>query len=226
MKPNQTVRKPKLMIFNESHPWLGPALWILTIEYFLIQILVAAAWPGGYDWSRNAISDLGTTSCDLFMGHLICSPLAWLMNISFVVLGLLMALGSLLIYQGFRPSGFRLSGFVLMALAGVGALMVGVFPSNEAGLMHGIGAALVLLVGNIALLVLGCSLPLARLMRFFSWLMIGLAWVGIGLFFVGNPFGFGLGALERLVAYPQTIWLIVFGVYISSDRYRGSSAKA
>jgi hypothetical protein len=27
--------------------------------------------------------------------------------------------------------------------------------------------------------------------------------------------GFGEGGIERVVAYPQTVWLIVFGIYVT-----------
>ncbi len=35
-----------------------------------------------------------------------------------------------------------------------------------------------------------------------------------------HAFGFGSGALERIVQYPQSLWLILFGFYISREHWR------
>ncbi len=35
-----------------------------------------------------------------------------------------------------------------------------------------------------------------------------------------HQFGIGEGALERLAQYPESVWLILFGFYISRDHYR------
>src|SRR5262249_53787343 len=35
-----------------------------------------------------------------------------------------------------------------------------------------------------------------------------------------HQFGFGSGALERLAQYPESVWLILFGFYISRGHYR------
>jgi hypothetical protein len=33
-------------------------------------------------------------------------------------------------------------------------------------------------------------------------------------------FGLGQGTMERIVSYPQTLWLILFGIYMSANRVR------
>jgi hypothetical protein len=41
--------------------------------------------------------------------------------------------------------------------------------------------------------------------------------------FIGHvDFGLGRGGMERLVSYPQTIWLVLFGVYMSATRIRAA----
>jgi hypothetical protein len=39
-----------------------------------------------------------------------------------------------------------------------------------------------------------------------------------------HQFGIGAGALERLAQYPESVWLILFGFYISRDHYRNKVA--
>jgi hypothetical membrane protein len=141
------------------------------------------------------------------------------MNISLILLGLSMAVGSVLIYQEVRKS---LVGFCLMGAAGVGAVLVGLFPENTIYWAHIAGADLAFLLSNIALIIFGFGL---RLPRGFSWYSIGsgaVALVALCLFLTHNRFFLGLGGMERVVAYPQTIWLIVFGRYMSRIRNRSA----
>jgi hypothetical protein len=59
-----------------------------------------------------------------------------------------------------------------MALAGVGAMLVGVFPEDTIYWAHIAGADLAFLLGNVALIVLGLTL---RVSRWFSWYCIATA---------------------------------------------------
>jgi len=82
----------------------GPIAWQPSIQFFIVQVLVAAAWESGYSWRLDAISDLGAASCGQFDGRYVCSPLHGLMNTSLVLLGLCMTIGSVLVHQGFHRS--------------------------------------------------------------------------------------------------------------------------
>src|SRR5688500_812776 len=87
----------RIQTFKRHHPFVGPALWILSIQYFLTQLLVAYAWPVAYNWRLHAISDLGNTMCGAYGEHserYVCSPYYLWMNASFVLLGLTVMVGS------------------------------------------------------------------------------------------------------------------------------------
>lgn len=207
----------RLAVFTDKYPLLGPLIWLLSLQYFAVQVVTAAAWPyPGYSWTHNLISDLGNTSCGSYAGRPVCSPQHALMNASFILLGLTMALGALLIYQEFRESRASLLGFSLMALAGAGTVLVGLFPENTISLMHDIGAALALVIGNVSLLVLALALKrLPPALRLYSGLTGVITLVAFLLFRLQLYLGLGQGAMERLVSYPQTVWLIVFGLYMT-----------
>ena len=51
-----------------------------------------------------------------------------------------------------------------------------------------------------------------------------VALVAIVLFALHEYLGFGPGGMERLAAYPEVIWLISFGIYISHSHYSNNSA--
>ena len=211
----------RLAVFTDRYPLLGPLIWMLSIHYFLVQWLTAASWSPGYSWRFNTISDLGSTACGSIDGRMVCSPLHALMNGSFLVLGMIMAGGSLLIYQEFRKGRATLLGFGLMGVAGIGSVLVGLFPENTVPVLHLIGAGLPFLLGNVSLLVLGVAVDRAPLpLRIYTCLSGFVPLIALGFFVSHHYGGIGIGGVERLVAYPQTVWLVAFGAYTSRSHWQ------
>lgn len=211
----------RIAIFTDKYPLVGPFFWAVTIQYVIVQIIVAAFWHNpAYSWLHNAISDLGATLCGQYSGRAVCSPLFPLMNASFVLLGITMVAGSILIYQEFRKSfGSRL-GFTMMALAGIGVILVGLFPENEVPVMHGLGALLAFLLGDVAMVVFGFSLFIHPSIKLYSIASGIISLSALGLYSMHQYLGFGLGGMERLAGYPQTLWLILFGIYMTRPHFR------
>jgi len=52
----------RIQTFRDRYPLVGPTFWLLSLQYYLTQLFVAAAWPVAYSWAHNAISDLGNTA--------------------------------------------------------------------------------------------------------------------------------------------------------------------
>jgi hypothetical membrane protein len=211
----------RVKTFHDRLPLLGPVIWWLSISYFVAQVYVSRVWKPHYSFINNSISDLGITNCTPQM----CSPRHATMNASFIVLGLVMATGSLLICQEFREKApaDRLAayiGFTGVAVGGVGALVVGLVPENTIGALHFIGAALAIGVGNVGIGVLGWRLEV--LPAWLRWYMVatsGIAFVAGVLFAFHADLGIGGGLMERIGAYPEVVWLSIFGVYISVSHY-------
>jgi hypothetical membrane protein len=210
----------RIQIFRNRYPLVGPTIWITTIQYYLTQLLVAATWPRPYSWTQNAISDLGNTACGPYFDRYVCSPYFTWMNSSFVVLGATMVAGSLLIDEGFRKSLASRVGFGFMTLAGLGTIMVGLFPENVSATFHFLGAIFPFLIGNVGLVILGLVLDLDKKFKAYTLISGIVALAALPLFYTGHYLGLGFGGMERVVAYPQTIWLIAFGAYVSRDRFR------
>jgi hypothetical membrane protein len=205
---------------HNAHPFLGPAIFTAASIYFVIQIIVAWVFIPSYSLVSNSISDLGETSCGGYGSPGMCSTRWWLMDYAgFFLLGLIMVIGSALLYHEFtdRVPRERLAamiGFSLMALAGLGSIIVGFFPENENRTMHILGAFLAIAIGNVAILVLGGVLTLPESMRRSMLIFSTLALAALLCFASHRFFGIGRGMMERVAAYPVTIWLIAFGLYI------------
>jgi hypothetical membrane protein len=210
----------KIKTFTDRYPFVGPVMWMLTVEYFILQLIVARAWVYPYSIANNTISDLGNTACGIYDGRYVCSPLHSLMDTSFILLGSFMLLGSILIYQEFRETRLALVGFGCMFVAGVGSLLVGIFPENTIGSLHFLGASLPFLVGNLGMIVLGSVLALPLSLRVYTIVSGTVSLIALLLFVTHNYAGLGAGGMERIVAYPQTVWLIFFGIYISKNHYK------
>ena len=221
--------------FNARYDWMGPTVAALSAWYFLAQIIVGwvfnpprGSHPGGpeYSFVKNTISDLGNTACGQYGGSQVCSPRYVLMDLSFAVLGVAMAVGSLLIYREFTNSQLSrervaaLLGFILLAIAGVGTILVGLSPENTDGVLHVTGAVMAIGVGNVGILVLGFALvSIPEGLRQFMLGSASVSLVAAISFGMKHQFGLGAGGMERIAAYPETVWLIMFGIYITRNHY-------
>lgn len=195
----------------------GAICWVLTLEYFVAQAIAQVKWPG-YSLSRYDVSALGITTCGPFedpsTGESIaaCSPWHLAMNAGFVALGVLIILGAVLLRQVWPRRRLTTIGLVLVALSGLGEIFAGLAPGNVNLLLHSIGALLHWICGSIGLILLGCAVWRTRRLLASLTLLCGVV-VLIGFFLYGNQtyLGLGRGGMERVVAYPLTIWLILFG---------------
>jgi len=204
---------------SDKYPWLGPLIFVSSSLYFFAQIAVAWVFQPPYSVVHNSISDLGSTSCGPYGGVEVCSPRHVLMNVALIFLGLVMASGSSLLYYEFSERGRaeRLAaraGFCCMAIGGAGTALVGVFPENTNHALHVTGAALAIGVGNLGIFVLGAVLRLPESMRRYMLVFSVVSATALVLFASHKDFGIGAGTMERVAAYPETIWLISFGLYV------------
>ncbi len=217
----------RIRIFTNRYDWMGPIIIVLSAWYFTAQVVVAWVFRPQYSFTSNVISDLGNTACPP-PGSNICSPRYVVMDASIAALGLAMVIGSILIFTEFSFSQQRrervvsIVGFVFMALGGIGAVIVGSVPENvNTAHLHTVGTALAIGFGQLGILILGLVLRgipdwLREFMIITSFFVL-LAGVSIAF---KHQFGIGSGALERLAQYPESLWLILFGFYVSRDHYR------
>ncbi|HEV2354452.1 MAG TPA: hypothetical protein VGR89_09425, partial [Puia sp.] len=85
--------------------------------------------------------------------------------------------------------------------------------------IHVIGTFLAIGVGDVAMLLLGLALVLPKNLKIVTIFAGTISIAGLALVTSKIYFGIGYGGMERVAAYPQTIWLIVFGLYMSANHF-------
>jgi hypothetical membrane protein len=140
------------------------------------------------------------------------------MNWSFVVLGITMTLGSVLISRYFATGRASRAAFAMMAISGAGVIVVGFFPENTVPALHGLGTAVPFVLGNASLITLALSSRMPALLRLYTFLSGVIALLGLVVYANGYYMGLGEGGIERVVAYPQTFCLAVIGFYLVTRR--------
>jgi hypothetical protein len=95
-------------------------------------------------------------------------------------------------------------------------IIVGIFPENSIPAFHGLGAAIPFTVGNAALIIMATAPMMPMVLRLYSFVSGALAILALVGYSSHHYLGLGEGGIERVVAYPQTVWLIVIGLFLLS----------
>ena len=199
------------------------AVLLCGFIYVFLELLAARAWVNPpYDWAVNFISDLGYSDCAVVKGLRICSPLHPLMNLGFMIQGIVFVVGALLVVRVIvYRRAWRWLVDTLMVASGIGTFFVGVFHQSlalsAAGLnwLHIAAATVAIGPGNVGILLLGVLAA-----RTVHWRSYGFAILAVGVFGVisslllisGLTLGVGKGFVERLAVYPLNTWTIGTGV--------------
>jgi hypothetical membrane protein len=233
-RPQPTVRPRRAVA-------IGAVFWILTLEFFVGQAVAQAAWHTPYSLLTNSISDLGNTACGTWppssvnlkslglSAQYICSPQHTVMNASFIAAGVLILLGLYLTRSQWPRRRLTAWGMALLAVAGVGKIIVGLAPENTVVSLHFLGALLGIPGGLVGILLLGFATWSTRrgvAVTSLTLALIGLLGLVITKAVTGGLHDYGLG--ERLAEYPIFVWLALMGlifVWASRPDRQGQPAR-
>lgn len=206
---------------------------ISVLQIFLAEFVVSMAWAGtsAYNPIFNVISDLGAVSCGDYNGRFVCSPLNWVMNGSFILQGLGMLLGGLLLsstllgvaahLRGSEPPQMRAAHWAraLLVASGIGVMAVGLAPEDTIGAVHYSGAAVFFICGSIAQFLLWW---IWYRRSWSSWILLLSGIVSVISTILFSVFslwlktpGFPGGLVERLIVYPVVIGFAVVGMTVA-----------
>ena len=225
--------------------YAGALALLSVLQYFVAEAAVIGAWAGQQRYSRRTgyISDLGAVGCGFFDGRDVCSPAHVLMNASFVVQGIGMMVGALLLSSALLCTAARpgvrftlapasrivwaaaIAARALAAAAGAGTVLVGLVPEDAGSAWHAVGAILYFAAGGLALVLLGWlwlrQSPL-------SWPILACGVVSLGALIAGGVTGMDVpepGTLERLMGYPITIGTAAVGLVVAQRVGRGRRVR-
>ena len=199
---------------------LGGGLLFVAGATILMGIITAEAlYPGTFSTGANEISDLGGTRPP---NSVILQPSATIFNLSMTLIGILVMAGSWFVQRAFG----RRSVTIPIAVLGVAALGVGLFPGNT-GTPHALFAMVTFISGGIA------AISAARLtsapFRYLSFFLGAASLATLGMYMLlgdGSPMALlGIGGVERWIVYPVVLWITAFGGYLSG-RADGRSETA
>jgi hypothetical membrane protein len=183
-------------------PWLGAGWWALCFQFFVAEQIARMRWPGHYSMTANWISDLGTAN----------SPLHWVMNGSFVVQGVLISVGAILMRRLFPAKASYRVALLLFLVSGLGVLVVGLVPEDSDAQVHRVAALVHLLAGNLAMILMGVSmLAGAARVRFRGAITLLAGLLGLTALVLLGLGEKDVGTFERMAAYPLTLWLTWMG---------------
>jgi hypothetical membrane protein len=181
-----------------TKPWLGAGWWALCFQFFVAEQIARMGWPGHYSMTGNWISDLGAAN----------SPRHWVMNSSFVVQGVLISVGAILMRRLFPAKGSYRVALLLFLVSGVGVLVVGLVPVDSDAQVHRVAALVHLLAGNLAMVLIGLAMVAgAARVRFRGVITLLAGLLGLTALVLLGLGEKNVGAFERLAAYPLTLWL-------------------
>jgi hypothetical membrane protein len=177
----------------------GAVLWLLTLQFFVVEAVAESRFAGPYSRVDDVISALGTSE----------SAARSLMNASFVVQGALILGGALLLRPGLLRGAAQVAP-VLLGAAAAGVLLVGVFPSDGSGGLHAFGAVLYLLGGGLGLIALAYAVRPRSEALGSALALLGAVGTAATVFFLTGVTAFlGDGGTERVAAYVLPIGLAV-----------------
>jgi hypothetical membrane protein len=195
-------------------------IWICAAQFFVAQVIAQSRWTTPFSLATNYISDLGNTTCGLYpavTGSYVCSPWHTLMNISFVLQGVIILIGAVLARPALAGLRWRAVIFLLLVVTALGMVGVGLFPEDVNNRAHVISAGTQFITGNAAMIVFGIAANRVERWRAFAVVSIVLGITGLlatALFPRGYGLGMGVGGMERVAAYTLPVWLITAGVLI------------
>lgn len=208
---------------NKNVQKYGALLFIINAIVYLTTEFIAALGtklPLSEVYLKNYISSLG-----VYPGQDVkdipqnFSPLALVMNIGFIFTGIGFLTAFILLFSKRVKSNkaFTLA-IITTIIFGCGSILVGLFqggvPSEDG--IHGIGARMSFLGGNITLILTGIFFK--KYSRPYAYISVFLGIIGFAsAMFMNNAINNNLtdvvAIYERMTVYPITLWQLITGIY-------------
>lgn len=190
----------------------GSYAFIIAGIYFLLAEFVSAVsteLPLFEVYTQNTISALGVP------GYI--SPIDWLMNSGFVVLGVLLIIG---FHMGLssRIKKWKAIEYALTFVTALGLFIIAAIHAGNP--IHQIGALMAIVGGGVLLMTAAFALDTSKSYKIasFSLGLIAILFLVVMIIFMGNPQLEIIEAIpERISVYALILWSFLTGIYLLKD---------
>ena len=187
----------------------GSYAFIIAGIYFLLAELASAVYTGlplFEVYTQNTISALGVPRY--------ISPIDWLMNSGFVVLGVLLIIG---FHLGLSPliKKWKILEYALTFVTALGLFIIAAIHAGNP--IHQIGALMAIVGGGVLLMTATFALDTSKSYKIasFSLGLIAILFLIVMIIFMGNPDLEIIEAVpERISVYALILWSFLTGVYL------------
>ena len=157
----------------------------------------------------HTISELGIPNIN--------SPLSFLMNSAFIIIGLIFIFSNFYKFKDFMIKN-KIVFYILTLVAAIGVIIVALIHAGNPVTdgYHSLGAIMAILGGNILLLVVSRSMDKFEIYQKVSLILgvIGLIAFWVMFFNMGSLY---MPIFERLSVYTLIIWSFITGVYLLKE---------
>ena len=196
----------KMKIENTKY---GSYAFIIASIYFILSEFIAALSTGlplFEVYTQNTISALGV------LGHI--SPIDWLMNSGFIVLGVLLIIG---FHMGLssRIKKWKILEYALTFVTAIGLFVIAAIHAGNP--IHQIGALMAIVGGGVLLMTAAFALDTSKSYKIasFSLGLIAIVFLVVMIIFMGNPDLEIIEAVpERISVYALILWSFLTGIYL------------
>lgn len=186
--------------------------FIIGSVYYLIAEAISATFFNDYivnTYIFHTISELGIPNAN--------SPLFWLMNSAFILIGLALIFGNFYKFNDYIVKNKAIF-YILSLVAGLGVIIVGLIHGGNplTSGYHTLGAVMAILGGNILLAVISKSLDDFFIFQKIT-LILGV--FGIIMFWIlfFSMQSIYMPVFERLSVYTLIVWIFLAGVYLLGE---------
>lgn len=190
----------------------GSYAFIIAGIYFILAEFVSAVSTGlplFEVYTQNTISALGVP------GYI--SPIDWLMNSGFIVLGVLLIIG---FHMGLssRIKKWKAIEYSLTFVTALGLFIIAAIHAGNP--IHQIGALMAIVGGGVLLMTAAFALDTSKSYKIasFSLGLIAILFLIVMIIFMGNPQLEIIEAIpERISVYALILWSFLTGIYLLKD---------
>ena len=179
-----------------------------SLYYFIAEAISAIFFNDSLinTYTIHTISELGIPNFN--------SPIFWLMNSAFIIIGLTLLFGNFYKFKDFIIKN-KLVFYILTLITSFGVVIVALIHGGNplTSGYHTLGAVMAILGGNILLVLISKSMDEFKIYQK-STLILGL--IGLIVFWIMffNLKNMYMPVLERLSVYTLILWSFLTGVYL------------